>query len=151
MGDSLRDFVHPCYLTAEQSEIYDMALEDKAFTQVQKALEAYQRAVGEKADSSAGAKAQALSDQLSKLELETIAAQAQAEANGRAAESQVRSRHAALKTLLDGCGDLIADEAMLGEYLAVLATPAAGDLVQRQYLADSLRLAAFRKLQTAAR
>jgi len=47
--------------------------------------------------------------------------------------------------------DLIADETMLGEYLAVLATPAAGDLVQRQYLADSLRLAAFRKLQTAAR
>ena len=47
--------------------------------------------------------------------------------------------------------DLIADEAMLDEYLTVLATPAAGDLVQRRYLADSLRIAAFRKLQTAAR
>jgi hypothetical protein len=47
--------------------------------------------------------------------------------------------------------DLLADEAVLEEYLAVLATPAAGDAVQRRYLADSLRYAAFRKLQTAAR
>jgi hypothetical protein len=47
--------------------------------------------------------------------------------------------------------DLVADEAMLDEYLAVLAGPAAGDVVQRRYLADSLRYAAFRKLQTAAR
>jgi len=47
--------------------------------------------------------------------------------------------------------DLLADEAMLDEYLAVLATPAAVDTVQRRFLADSLRYAAFRKLQTAAR
>lgn len=47
--------------------------------------------------------------------------------------------------------DLITDEAMLNEYLAVLATPAAMDLVQRRYLADSLRFAAFHKLQTEAR
>jgi len=47
--------------------------------------------------------------------------------------------------------DLMADEAMLEEYLAVLATPAAGDTIQRRFLADSLRYAAFRKLQTAAR
>ncbi|MFQ5973689.1 MAG: hypothetical protein ACE5Q3_15280, partial [Alphaproteobacteria bacterium] len=47
--------------------------------------------------------------------------------------------------------DLAADEAMLNEYLAVLASPAAGDIGQRQYLADSLRYAAFRKLQSAAR
>ncbi|HEX9769996.1 MAG TPA: hypothetical protein VGA50_12550, partial [Kiloniellales bacterium] len=47
--------------------------------------------------------------------------------------------------------DLVADEAMLEEYLTALATPAAGDTVQRRYLADSLRYAAFRKLQTAAR
>jgi hypothetical protein len=47
--------------------------------------------------------------------------------------------------------DLLADEAMLEEYLGVLATPAAGDTVQRRFLADSLRYAAFRKLQTAAR
>ena len=50
-----------------------------------------------------------------------------------------------------GDRDLIADEALLEDYLAVLATPAAGDLRQRRYLADSLRYAAFRKLQTAAR
>jgi hypothetical protein len=47
--------------------------------------------------------------------------------------------------------DLMADEAMLDEYLAVLATPAVDDTVQRRFLADSLRYAAFRKLQTAAR
>ncbi len=47
--------------------------------------------------------------------------------------------------------DLVADEAMLEEYLTALAAPAAGDTVQRRYLADSLRYAAFRKLQTAAR
>jgi Ca-activated chloride channel family protein len=47
--------------------------------------------------------------------------------------------------------DLMADEAMLDEYLAVLATPAVNDTVQRRFLADSLRYAAFRKLQTAAR
>ena len=47
--------------------------------------------------------------------------------------------------------DLLADEAMLEEYLGVLASPAAGDTVQRRFLADSLRYAAFRKLQTAAR
>jgi hypothetical protein len=47
--------------------------------------------------------------------------------------------------------DLMVDEAMLEEYLAVLATPAAGDTVQRRFLADSLSYAAFRKLQTAAR
>jgi Ca-activated chloride channel family protein len=46
---------------------------------------------------------------------------------------------------------LLADEAMLEEYLGVLASPAAGDTVQRRFLADSLRYAAFRKLQTAAR
>jgi hypothetical protein len=50
-----------------------------------------------------------------------------------------------------GDPDLIADQAMLDAYLAVLATPAARDPDQRQFLADSLRLAAFRKLQTAAR
>ncbi len=47
--------------------------------------------------------------------------------------------------------DLIADEVMLDRYLAVLARPAADDPAQRQYLADSLRFAAFRKMQTAAR
>jgi len=47
--------------------------------------------------------------------------------------------------------DLLADEALLEDYLKALATPAAGDTVQRRYLADSLRYAAFRKLQTAAR
>jgi len=47
--------------------------------------------------------------------------------------------------------DLLADEAMLAEYLAVFATPAADAPLQRRYLADSLHYAAFRKLQTAAR
>ena len=46
---------------------------------------------------------------------------------------------------------LMADEATLEEYLAVLAAPAAGNTVQRRFLADSLSYAAFRKLQTAAR
>ena len=47
--------------------------------------------------------------------------------------------------------DLLADEALLKEYLAVLNSPAAGDTAQRGLLADSLDYAAFRKLQTAAR
>lgn len=45
--------------------------------------------------------------------------------------------------------DLAADEAMLANYLAVLGSPSAGDPVQRRYLADSLRYAAFSKLHTA--
>ncbi len=45
--------------------------------------------------------------------------------------------------------DLAADEAMLGDYLAVLGSGAATDVVQRGYLADSLRFAAHRKLQSA--
>jgi len=47
--------------------------------------------------------------------------------------------------------DLAADEAMLREYLAVLNSPAAGDGVQRRFLAESLRYVAYRKLQSAAR
>jgi hypothetical protein len=46
--------------------------------------------------------------------------------------------------------DLAADEAMLDTYLVALASSAAGDAAQRRYLADSLRYAAFRKLQVAA-
>jgi Ca-activated chloride channel family protein len=44
--------------------------------------------------------------------------------------------------------DLKADEAMLAEYLRVLNTPLARDPVQRRYLADSLRFAAFKKLHS---
>jgi hypothetical protein len=47
--------------------------------------------------------------------------------------------------------DLLADEAMLEEYLRALSSPAANDTVQLDFLADSLSYAAFRKLQTAAR
>jgi hypothetical protein len=47
--------------------------------------------------------------------------------------------------------DLAADAAMLEEYLAVLAGPAAGEPEQRRHLAQSLRYAAFSKLQSAAR
>ena len=47
--------------------------------------------------------------------------------------------------------DLMADEAMLGDYLRALDMPAASDTAQRGLLADSLDYAAFRKLQTAAR
>ncbi|HEX9646003.1 MAG TPA: hypothetical protein VGB88_00800 [Alphaproteobacteria bacterium] len=50
-----------------------------------------------------------------------------------------------------GDPDLAADESLLDAYLAVLQSPAAGDAVQRDYLADSLHYAAFRKLQAAAR
>ena len=50
-----------------------------------------------------------------------------------------------------GDPELAADEAMLGDYLAALDRPAAQDALQRRYLADSLRYAAFRKLQSAAR
>ena len=50
-----------------------------------------------------------------------------------------------------GDPDLAADQAMLEEYLAVLSGPAAGDAVQRRHLADSLRYAGFRKLQSASR
>ena len=44
---------------------------------------------------------------------------------------------------------LAADETMLADYLAVLASPTIGDPVQRRYLADSLRYAAFSKLHSA--
>jgi hypothetical protein len=47
--------------------------------------------------------------------------------------------------------DLVRDQAMLDDYLAVLSLPAARDDVQRGYLADSLRYAAFRKLQSAVK
>lgn len=43
-------------------------------------------------------------------------------------------------------GDLVGDEKVLGEYLAVLTSPAAVENQQRLYLADSLRYAALRKL-----
>ncbi|MCP4328997.1 MAG: hypothetical protein GY791_11235 [Alphaproteobacteria bacterium] len=50
-----------------------------------------------------------------------------------------------------GDPDLAADEAMLGTYLAVLGSSAMADTVHRHHLAESLRYAAFRKLQVAAR
>ena len=40
---------------------------------------------------------------------------------------------------------------MLREYLAVLNSPVVGDVMQRRYLAESLRYLAYRKLQSAAR
>ncbi len=43
--------------------------------------------------------------------------------------------------------ELVADEAMLDDYLTVLGAGAGADPVQRGYLADSLRFAAYRKLQ----
>ena len=46
--------------------------------------------------------------------------------------------------------DLAADEALLSDYLALLASPLVGDAVQRRNLADSLQVAAFRKVQPAA-
>ncbi len=50
-----------------------------------------------------------------------------------------------------GDPDLAADETTLGEYLTLLVSPAIRHVAQRRYLADSLRYAAFRKLQSAAR
>ena len=46
--------------------------------------------------------------------------------------------------------DLAADETLLNDYLAALSAPAVADASQRQYVAASLRYAAFRKLQPAA-
>ena len=79
-----------------------------------------------------------------------------------AGQDQAAAGHlAALRDLIRGLrlevpgwsGDpeFAADEAMLGDYLAALERPAARDALQRRYLAESLRYAAFRKLQTAAR
>ena len=74
---------------------------------------------------------------------------------------QARSQLATLRELIHGLRlevagwsgdpDLTADETMLGEYLALLDSPAIRHVAQRRYLADSLRYAAFRKLQSAAR
>jgi hypothetical protein len=74
---------------------------------------------------------------------------------------QARSQLATLRELIHGLRrevagwssdlDLAADETMLAEYLEILNSPAIGDISQRRYLADSLRYAAFRKLQSAAR
>jgi len=50
-----------------------------------------------------------------------------------------------------GDPDLLADQAMMEDFLRALGSPAANDTVQRDLLADSLSYAAFRKLQTAAR
>jgi hypothetical protein len=47
--------------------------------------------------------------------------------------------------------DLAADEALLGDYLAVLNSAAGGDRRLRQQLASSMTYAAFRKLQAVAR
>jgi hypothetical protein len=79
-----------------------------------------------------------------------------------AGEAQrARSQLAALRKLIHGLRlevagwsgdpDLAADATLLGEYLTLLDSPAIGDPTQRRYVADSLRLAAFRKLQSAAR
>jgi Ca-activated chloride channel family protein len=74
---------------------------------------------------------------------------------------QARSQLAALRELIQGLRlevtgwsgdpDLAADETLLGEYLTLLDSPAIGDPAQRRFVADSLRFAAFRKLQSAAR
>jgi Ca-activated chloride channel family protein len=74
---------------------------------------------------------------------------------------RARSQLATLRELIHGLRlevagwsgdpDLVADEAMLGAYLEILDSPVIGDPAQRRYLADSLRYAAFRKLQSAAR
>jgi hypothetical protein len=74
---------------------------------------------------------------------------------------QARSQLATLRELIHGLRlevagwsgdpDLAADETMLGEYLMLLDSPAVGDVAQRRYLAESLRYAAFRKLQFTGR
>lgn len=74
---------------------------------------------------------------------------------------QARSQLATLLELIQGLRvevagwssdlDLAADETMLAEYLTILDSPAVADLAQRRYLADSLRYAAFRKLQSTGR
>ncbi len=73
---------------------------------------------------------------------------------------QAAAALAALRELINGLRlevagwssdpDLAADEALLDDYLAMVRSPAAQDSVQRRYLAQSLRYAAFRKLQSAA-
>ncbi len=74
---------------------------------------------------------------------------------------QARSRLATLRELIHGLRlevagwssdlDLTADETMLAEYLTILDSPAIRDAAQRRYLAESLRYAAFRKLQSTGR
>ncbi len=70
---------------------------------------------------------------------------------------QARSRLATLRELIHGLRlevagwsndlDLAADETMLAEYWTILESPVIGDAVQRRHRAESLRYAAFRKLQ----
>ncbi len=74
---------------------------------------------------------------------------------------QARARLATLRELIHGLRlevagwssdpDLAADETMLAEYLTILDAPAVRDAAQRRYLAESLRYAAFRKLQSTGR
>jgi Ca-activated chloride channel family protein len=74
---------------------------------------------------------------------------------------RARSRLATLRELIHGLRlevagwssdlDLAADETMLAEYLTILDSPAIRDAAQRRYLAESLRYAAFRKLQSTGR
>ena len=45
MGDALRASHVPSYLTADQKEIYQMAMEDKVFPQIERAVAAYSLAL----------------------------------------------------------------------------------------------------------
>jgi hypothetical protein len=47
MADSLTNSYVPTYLTEDQAELYKMGLEDKAYIQTEKAVNAYAQALGE--------------------------------------------------------------------------------------------------------
>ena len=67
--------------------------------------------------------------------------------------SRLRDRIQVLRDEVAGWAadpDLVADQAMLDDYLAILRSPVARDVVQRRYLTDSLHYAAFRKLHSMA-
>jgi Ca-activated chloride channel family protein len=75
-------------------------------------------------------------------------------AGAQATLAGLRDLIVGLRSEVDGWAqdaELLADEAMLAEYLTALGSPAVTQDPQRRLLADSLRYAAYRKLQTAAR
>jgi Ca-activated chloride channel family protein len=74
-------------------------------------------------------------------------------AGAQATLAGLRDLIVGLRSEVDGWAqdaELLADEAMLAEYLTALGSPAVTQDPQRRLLADSLRYAAYRKLQTAA-
>jgi len=119
MADGLENMIHPSYLTEEQSEVYQMALEDKAWVQKESALEAYEIAAKIAEESGFDDRADeilALSDELEAEQEARAIASEQEEAElverGKAVEAEMLKRMAWTRETLDRCQDEIDAESI---------------------------------------